>query len=440
MKRLFVISTIVLASLASSAVFAQTPAPNATGIVTITRTDAEALALKQNPRITASRLLALAAGQVTREARSAELPQIDGNLTAEKAEDGSRIGAGSLTSSRLYTKAGVGGTLSQLVTDFGHTSNLVASAKLQQRAQDQSTLATQQDILLATDQAFYRLAEAQALLTVAKQTVAARGNVRDLTQALTNSKLKSDLDLNFAAADYSQAQLLELDAQTDTESASAALAALLAAPSGTHYIATEDASVAPPLPPENADVLTASAMTQRPDLAALRLGVESQTAYARAQKDQYFPSVNVLAIGGATPVRPDGVFVPNWYGAAGINISVPLFTGFRIGAQAKEAQLRAQAQTQQAADLSNTIARDVRTATLAAQAAFQRITVTEAFRAQAAQALSLAQTRYKLGLSSIVELSQAQLQGTQADVASVNARFSYLLALRSLDYTTGGIH
>ena len=124
----------------------------------ITRDDAERMALKNNPRVTASHLLALAAGQVSRETRSNELPQINGNMTAVKAEDGSRIGSGELNSSRLYTHAGTGGTLSQLLTDFGHTRNLVANSRLQAKAQQQNALATEQDVLIATDQAFYRSA------------------------------------------------------------------------------------------------------------------------------------------------------------------------------------------------------------------------------------------------------------------------------------------
>src|SRR6202008_2393391 len=97
----------------------------------ITRVDAERMALKNNPRITASHLLALAAGLVTREIRSNELPQINGNVTAVKAEDGGRIGSGELNSSRLYTHAGTGGTFSLLLTDFRHTRNLVAHTRLQ---------------------------------------------------------------------------------------------------------------------------------------------------------------------------------------------------------------------------------------------------------------------------------------------------------------------
>jgi outer membrane protein len=411
----------------------------ASATIPITRTDAERLALKNNPRITASHLLALAAGQITRETKSGELPQISAAITAEKAEDGSRIGAGALTDSRLYTHAGTGGSLSQLITDFGHTRNLVATNKLQQKAQDQTALATEQDVLLATDQAFYRLLNAESLLDVAKATVAARGDVQNLTSALTKSALKSDLDLNIASADLSQSQLLELDAENGVASAGAALAAVLAAPADTLYHAVEDPEDAPPPPPspDSSEAINASAQAQRPDLQALRFNAAADQKFATAQQLQHLPTISALAIGGITPVAPDGVFVPNWYAAGGVNLSLPLFTGFRVDAQAQEARLRQKAAEKQAQDLSDTIARDVRVALLNAQTAFRRIAVADQFRQQTAQALALAQTRYKLGLSSIVELSQAQLQSTQAAVAAVNARYDYLLSLRSLDYARG---
>ena len=411
----------------------------ATATMPMTRIDAERLALKNNPRITASHLLALAAGQVTRQTRSGELPQISAAITAARAEDGSRVGAGELTDSRLYTHAGTGGSLSQLITDFGHTRDLVATNKLQQKAQDQTALATEEDVLLATDQAFYRLLNAQSLLDVAKATVAARGDVQNLTSALTKSALKSDLDLNIASADLSQAQLLQLDAENAVDSARAALAAVLAAPADTLYPAVEDPEDAlppPPLPNSSASI-NASAQAQRPDLLALRFNAAADQKFATAQQLQHLPTISALAIGGITPVAPDGVFVPNWYAAGGVNLTLPLFTGFRIDAQAQEARLRQKAAEKQAQDLSDTIARDVRVAVLNAQTAFRRIAVADQFRQQTAQALALAQTRYKLGLSSIVELSQAQLQSTQAAVAAVNARYDYLLSLRSLDYARG---
>lgn len=407
--------------------------------IPISRSDAERIALKDNPRIMANHLLALADGQVTRQTRSADLPQIYGAVTAEKAEDGTRIGSGALTDSRLYTHAGTGGTLTQLITDFGHTRDLIATNKLQQKARDRTTVATEQDVLMITDEAFYRLLNAQSLLNVAKATVAARRDVQNLTSALTKSALKSDLDLNVASADLSQSELLQLDAENAVASASAALAAVLAAPPDTVYQAIEDQSSAPPLSPsaDSSAVLNAGAQIQRPDLQALRLNAQAYQKFARAQELQHLPTISALAIGGITPVSPDGIFVPHWYAAGGVNLSLPLFTGFRIDAQAEEARLRQKATEKQAQELSDTIARDVRVGILNAQTAFRRIAVAEQFRNQTAQALALAQTRYRLGLSSIVELSQAQLQSTQASVAAVNARYDYLLSLRSLDYARG---
>jgi outer membrane protein len=270
--------------------------------ITITRSQAETTAVKQNPRIAAGRLLALAEGQEEVQQRSAELPQIAGNLTAVQAEDGTRIGAGQLNSSRLYTHAGAGGTLSQLVTDFGHTSNLVASARLRAKAEQQNALATEQDVVFATDEAFYKLLTAQSLLDVAKQTVTARRSARDLTKALAASKLKSELDLNTAAANLSQAELLQLDAEIEVQQASAALAALLGESSSIFYKAVEDRGDVP-LPPEGSTSIEKEAVMQRPDLRAAQLNTQAEEKFATAQARQNLPTISALAVGGVTPVQ-----------------------------------------------------------------------------------------------------------------------------------------
>lgn len=144
----------------------------------LTREEAERMALRSNPRVSISHLLALAQHQVVRESRAGELPLISGSLTAEAANDASRVASGSLSDSRLFQHAGGGIALSQLITDFGHTTNLVSSSKLQERAQNANELATREDIVLATDQAFYNALQAQALLKVAKQTVATRQSIQ----------------------------------------------------------------------------------------------------------------------------------------------------------------------------------------------------------------------------------------------------------------------
>jgi len=91
--------------------------------------------------------------------------------------------------------------------------------------------------------------------------------------------------------------------------------------------------------------------------------------------------------------------------------------------------LRAQAVQKEYEDLRNRIVRDVRAAWLNANTAYNRLAVSQQFLQQANQALDLSQTRYKLGLGSMVELNQAQLQQTQAQIGNVQAGYDYRLAL-----------
>ncbi|HEY1676615.1 MAG TPA: TolC family protein [Candidatus Sulfotelmatobacter sp.] len=422
---------------------AASPSQATGSAVPLTRKDAEQLALKNNPRITVGRLLALAQHQVSRETKSVQLPTFAGAITAVDANEGSRIGGGALNAPRLLEHAGGGVSLSQLLTDFGRSTNLVSAAKLRERAQNASALATTEDIVLATDQAFYNALEDQALLKVAQQTVDTRQSVEHQIDELARNKLKSALDLTFSQVNLSEAKLLQLDAKNNLDSSMAALAAVLGY---DHQVTFElsDTDDQPAAPPTDVDGLIRTAFQQRPDLQAFSYEQQAAEKFRRAQRDQLFPTISALGIAGVTPVRPDcfggcfpNYFVSSWYGAAGVNMSIPIFNGFLYSAEASEAKYRAQAAAENTRDLRDRIARDVRTAWLAANTALQRVEVSSELAKQADQSLDLAQSRYHLGLGSIVELSQAQLQQTDAAIAYVNAQYQYRLMLSTLNFETG---
>jgi outer membrane protein len=402
----------------------------------LTRAKAEQMALQNNPRISVSKLLALAQHEVVREARSAELPTANGSITAEKTLDGSRISAGSLTASRLVTHAGAGAGVTQLITDFGRTHNLVLTQKLQERAANADTLATQEEIVLAADQAFYDALTAQAVLQVAQQTVATRKATESQVNQMTRNKLRSTLDLSFADVNLSQSQLLQLDAQNNADATMAALDAVLGLDHEAAYELVDD-STPSDAPPAEPDQLVQSALAQRPDLQARILGQQSAQKFARAQWDQLLPSISALSTVGSVPVRTDQYYIANWWGAVGVNLNIPIFNGFLYSSEAKEAAYRSRADAERTRDLRDQIVRDVRTAWLQANTAYQRIGVTAQLLKEANLSLQLAQTRYQLGLSSIVELSQAQLQQTSAAIDNTNAQYQYRLSLAALNYQVG---
>lgn len=398
----------------------------------LTLKDAEALALKNNPLITVGRLTALASQQVLRETRSAYWPSAVVDLTGVDAHDNSRITAGGLNNPIIYQRAAAGTTVSQLITDFGRSRNLVASSRLQAKAENENAVANALQIKLAVDQAFYSALQTRAVLQVAEGTVAERQTVTDQVQALFNSKLKSALDLSFAQVNLAQAKLLLLDAQDNNAAALANLSAVLGYSNLQNYdLVEETASLTPP--PSNIDGLIVQAMQKRPELAALNYYYQAAEKYRVAERDLMFPTVRALGALGSTPLAGNTALAP-WYGAVGVNIEVPIFNGFLYTARAREAQLRAQATQQQLRDLQNSISRDVRTGWLNAATAYQRLDVSRQLLQQANLALDLSQTRYKLGLASIVELSQAQLQQTQAQIGNTQANYQYRLALAVLNF------
>jgi outer membrane protein len=402
----------------------------------LTRSQAEQMAVKNNPQVTVAHLVALAQHQVYRETRAAELPTANAAITAVEAEDASRLSAGSLTASRLFTHAGAGGGFSQLLTDFGKTQNLVASAALQEKAQKANAMATQFDIELATDQAFYSALQAQETLKVAQQNVTTRQTLQSQVNQMTINKLKSTLDLSFADVSLSQAKLLALDAQNNADSTMAALDAVLGL---DHQMMFELVDEGPDAqqPPPDIDQLIQASLKQRPDLQATQFSQQAAMKFSRAQRDQMFPTIAAAGTVGTVPIRPAEYYTTNWWGGIGVNINIPVFNGFLYSAQAKEASLRAQAASEQTRNLRDHIVRDVRTAWLTANTSYQRVSVTAELLKEADLGLKLAQARYQMGLSSIVELSQAEYQQTDAAIGNANAEYQYRLALATLNYQIG---
>jgi outer membrane protein len=400
----------------------------------LTIQEAESIALRNNPQITIGRLQSLQAHQYEREVRSALLPLVNLNLTGVESDPGSRLAAGYLTNGRMYPRAAGGVAVSQLVTDFGHTTNLVASSQYQAKEADENAVATKQDIILAVDQSFYNCLETQALLQVAEETVKARQLFEDQIQELTNAKLKSEVDLAFAKVDLARAQLLMLDAQDNYQASLSRLSAILGYPDRQDFAPQEP--LVPVTPPaQDAGPLIQQALDLRPEVRSLRNAVTASEKFARSEHDLWWPTVSALGVVGGAPWRNPNI--QSWYGAAGVNVSIPVFNGFLFNARIKSADLATQAQQKRLQDLQNNVARDVRNSWLQTQDAYKRLSVTEQLRQQAELALELAQARYKLGLASIVEFTQAEMQKTDADIQDTDAHYRYIVSQIDLAYQMG---
>jgi outer membrane protein len=400
----------------------------------LTIQEAEAIALQRNPDITIGKLRALEAREFVRETRSALYPGANLSVTAVGADPGSRISAGYLNNPVIYPRAAYGASVTQLITDFGRTTSLLSRSQHLEKAEDHKAIATEQQIILAVDEAFYNTLETKALEVVAEETVKARQDRVDQVQALTNAKLKSDLDLSFSNVDLARAKLLLLDSQSNYQASLATLSAILGYTDQQDFAPVEPAE---PITPPAADSapLVQQALQQRPEIRALQEEVTAAMKFSKAEHDLWWPTVNVAGAVGQAPARDD--HISSWYGAAGVNINIPVFNGFLFNARAKSADLETELKRNQLRGLEENVARDVRNSWLDTQKAYERLTVTKQLKEQASLALQLAEARYQLGLGSIVEYSQAELEKTDADLQDADAHYRYLLSQIELAYQMG---
>jgi outer membrane protein len=404
-------------------------------VMHLTLAEARRLAVENNPQLGAARFTASAAHQVAPQFKANLLPQVTGLVTGVGADSGSRLAAGGLNNPAVYSRFASGVAASQLLSDFGRTRSLMAASDLHAQAQDQNTETTRADILLATSRAYFSVMRAQSVLTVAQETVKARQLIVDQVTTLADNKLRSTLDVSFANVNLADSRLLLSQAVNELASAKAELAAVMGLPRQTDFALAEEPM--PPAPPASSDPLIQDAIANRPELKSLRLEQNSAERFAKAEHTLNYPTVAAFGAAGVVPAGESQV--PGSYGAAGINVAIPIFNGGLFKARQTEADLKAQAAAKQVDDLTNRVMRDVRVAYLNAQTAYERVGLTDQILKQAQLSLELAQERYRLGLSSFIELSQSQLNLTSAQIASAAARFDYEAQNAAVEFQIGAL-
>jgi len=399
---------------------------------------AQALALKYHPQIAAANYRALAAQEAVTETRSSYFPQA--NVYADAVgvnSEGSRIMAGGLNNPSVYDRGAGGVQINQLITDFGRTANLTASSKYQAQAANQNANTTREQVLLDADTAYFDVLAAQAVYNVAQQTLDTRQVVLDQVSALATNKLRSELDVSFAQVEVQQAELLMENAQNDMDAAMASFSTALGYSELHQFQLVEEG---PPENPGTNDVedLIQLALADRPELLSLRDERDAANRFAKGERDARLPMIEAVGVAGDAPAHDP--HLPDDYAAGGFQLDLPIFAGGLYVSRQREAELQAQADNKLLVSAENNVIRDVRIAWLDYNNAKAELRTTEQLLQTAEEAYTLAQARYQTGISSIVELSEAQLNLTSAQIAEANARYNVFIQQANVSYQIGALH
>jgi outer membrane protein len=369
------------------------------------------------------------------EARAGFFPTANLYADAVGATHNARIMAGGMNNPSVYDRAADGLAVSQLITDFGHTGNLAASSKFQAKAENQNANATREQVLLQVNVSYFSALEAQAVLHVAQQTVDTRQLLLDQVSLLASNKLKSELDVSFARVALEEGRLLLEKTQNDVDDTMTSLSTALGyrEPQKFQLIESSQSVFSNTNDVSN---LVQTALAERPELLSLRDEHDAASRFAKSERDSRLPTISAVGMAGDAPIIHDS-HLPDNYAVGGIQLSLPLFAGGLYTARQHEAELKAQSDNELLRAAEDNIVRDVHLAWLNVNEALEQFHTTEQLVRNAAEAYDLADARYKIGSSSIVELSQAQLSLTSAQIANTNARYDVLIQQSNLNYEIG---
>ncbi|GKS57916.1 outer membrane efflux protein [Nitrospira sp.] len=395
-------------------------------------------AIKHHPALHVAMANQRAAEARTGQARSLYYPQIYADFVAAGGAAGVNPRFVSPAGALLRPNLGqyVGGVIAnQRLYDFGYTNAIVESADLAASAQIQNFEAQQSLVVYAVQRAYFDSLKRRQLVEIAEETIKQRGVIKSQVETLYRQQLKSKLDLNLVQVELTNAESALVRARNNLKASFAELNRAMGLPGENEYI-LEDVIVEVDQPAGLPSLIQQS--LTHPELKRAREQARSAEAKLTASKKQYLPTISAVGSAGDYQLfdRDPSQRTGGWW-AASATVSFPLFTGGLIDGQIREAMAQLTAAQAQASAIEQTLTQQVTNAYLDTVTFIQQIKLAKEQVQTAMEALHLSQQRYKLGLGSIVEVTQSEVALTAAETRLAEAQFDYKIADLTLAYSAG---
>lgn len=394
----------------------------------LTLEEALTTALKNNPQIVEAKENLNGADARTGLALSNYYPQI--SIAADWSRGRSYLTAlQGIKTTEVNTEALY---LKQTIYDFGRTAGAVAAARGNRDAADQALAVTLQDLTLRVRSAYYLLLAAEKQVVAVRETVKAREEVFRQAEEFFKQGVRAKVDVARAEATLFAARTSLIRADNNREIARVELANAMGMESLGERPLVEPPSVSSPVPERASS--QQDALRNRPELRQFAALKSAASGNLTSAKSSYLPILSGVASAGYA----DRDFPPtgNVWGV-GLNLTVPLFSGFSSVEQVREATAAINSIEARQNSLRLQISKEVESARLGVNEAAARMVSTEKEVAAANESKSLAEGRYQEGVGNIIEVSDAQSQALDAQTSNIQAKYDYYTALARFDRAVG---
>lgn len=330
----------------------------------------------------------------------------------------------------------VGVTLSYLLYDFGSRAANLENARQLLAAASATQDSTVQAVFLAAVQVFYQEQATLAALDAALESERAAKESFAAAEARYNAGSATPADKLQAQTAYSQATLNRITADGNMKNAQGALANMLGLDANRNVSLVPANTTAMPNDFEgDINALIEEARQRRPDLQAASAQVKAAEASADAARAAGRPSISLTASADQSNIA--GI---NSHGSLlGINLSVPIFSGYAPTYRVRAAEAQVDARNAQLEQLRLQVALDVWTAYQHLTTATQSLRTSADLLSSAEQSQRVALGRYKAGVGSMLDVLNAQSALASARQQRIQSTFDWNTSRATLAQAIGSL-
>jgi outer membrane protein TolC len=388
------------------------------------------LALRQNPQMESVRQEAeIYRGRVVQSTAS-YLPQVTAQSGFNRFRRHSGFSDRQTAEESDWISTGV--TVSQHLYDFGQTDGKVAYSRHTLAAGEMGIAKTGADIVRNVRLFYFEVLKKFGVVQAGKESVRIQQAHLEQAQAFFQAGVRPKIDVTKSEVELANSRLRLVRAGFDLRAAYLDLENLTGGPptAGAYRLADIPP---PPLEPKHTEAALSDAFLLRPDLAVVREQIQAATSLAKASRASRFPALTADA---TYDLENDQLpLEENWQ--VGLNLTWPLFTGFRTTGRISEANAEIYRLQARQKEIELSIRREVLLAGQAVEDSAEAVRVSETALRQAEENMELADGRYQNGVGNAIEYADAELVLTQAKVNLIQARYDYLQSLTQLDYAAG---
>ena len=337
------------------------------------------------------------------------------------------------TSDRSFTGSTpfIEGTISQILSDSGRTRAGANRAGSLVSAAAETGRSTRHDVALTAKIAYFDVLRARKIVDIGTETLKQRESLLSQAQAFYEAGVRARIDVARAEANLYQARAEMTTALNDLKVARITLLSRMGIDQ------PEDFRLADTLPtitvPGDLESWLAEAEASRPELRSIREEEQAADFGLRAARANYYPILT--ASGGYGYAAQDFPLVQNY--TISVLLDFPLFTGFLTREGVKEAKASLDSTRYAATNLRRLVRLEVERAAFSIREASERLEARRKQQDAAAENLRLARERYNVGAGDIIEMIDAQVQMTQAEVAVIEAAYDSYISKVTLQRAIG---